>query len=118
MLVYADSASGADSVDRQAVYHGLEQAGHRVTMVTDADGLSRALASKHFDVVIANFNEVSAVDSSVGGSADKPRMLPVVARREKNSPQVRDHFNSFLVSGAGLSQYLREIEKILPTNAL
>lgn len=111
VLVYADPASGADSADRQAVYHGLEQAGHRVTVVTDSDALSRALASKHYDVVIANFNDVAAVESSVGNTPEKPLMLPVVARSERNSPALSSKFALFLIDGASLGQYLKVINQ-------
>ncbi len=111
VLVYADSASGADSQGRQAVYQGLEHAGHRVTVVTDPAGLSRALASKHFDVVIANFNDVAAIESTVGSDAEKPLMLPVVARSERNSPALSSKFALFLIDGASLGQYLKVINQ-------
>ena len=111
VLVYADSASGADSEDRQALYRGLEKAGHRITIVTDPAGVSRALASKHFDVVIANFNEVAAVESTVANAAEKPLMLPVVARSERNSPALSSRFALFLIDGASLGQYLKVINQ-------
>ena len=111
VLVYADSASGADSEERLALYRGLEQAGHRVTVVADQVGLSNALASKHYDVVIANFNEVATIDSSVGNAAEKPRMLPVVSRSARNSPEVSGKFDLFLIDGASLGQYLKVINQ-------
>jgi len=113
VLVYADAASGADSADRQAVYHGLEQAGHHVTVVTDSAGLSRALASKHYDVVIASFNDVATIDSMVASTPEKPLMLPVVARSARNSPELSSRFALFLIDGASLGQHLKVINQAL-----
>ena len=113
VLVYADSASGADSEERQALYRGLEQAGHRITIVTDSAGAARALASKHYDLVIANFNDVATVESTVGSAVEKPRVLPVVSRSARNSPEVSGKFDLFLIDGASLGQYLKVINQAI-----
>ena len=109
VLVYADSASGAE---RKELYQGLEQAGHRVTVVTDAASLSRAMAANHFDVVIANFGQIDAVESSTSAAAvAKPLLLPIVARSARNEPELRSRFSLFLIEGASLGQYLKVINQ-------
>jgi hypothetical protein len=78
----------------------------------DAAGLAAALAANHYDVVITGLEDVDAVAASASG----PRVLPVVARAQRSSPQVRDRFAVFVVDGASLGQYLRGINRLLPPN--
>jgi len=109
-----------DAADR-VLAAGLERAGHKLTVVTDANALAPALREKHFDVVIAAFDAVDTVATATADAGDasgKPVLLPVVARGDRNSPQVRGRFGSYLVDGASLGQYLQMISKSLPANAL
>lgn len=108
VLVYADAGS---SIDQIKLYKGLEQAGHRVTVVTDGKALAEAMAAKRYDVVIANFAQVGAVESTGAAAAAKPLLLPVVARSARNAPELRSRFNLFLVDGASLGQYLKVINQ-------
>jgi len=39
----------------------------------------------------------------------RPRLLPVVARSDRNTPQLRNRFDLFLIDGASLGQYLKVI---------
>ena len=111
VLVYSDAAASADAEDRQALYQGLEQAGHRVTVVSDASAMSQALASKHYDVIIANFGQIGTVESSESNAPEKPLLLPVVARSARNAPELRSRFTLFLIEGASLGQYLKVINQ-------
>ena len=117
VLIYANPDPTETDANRQALYAGLTKAGHKLTVVTDADGLTNALRERHYDVVISAFDRVDVVTAATAGAgavAAGPSLLPVVARSDRNSPQVRSRFEVYLVSGAGLGQYLKKIGKSLP----
>src|SRR5258706_5320988 len=76
VLIYAEVAS-ADLADRQATYHGLEHAGHHVTVVSDPEHLAQALAANRYDVVIASADEMDAGKASDANATPQPRLLPV-----------------------------------------
>lgn len=121
VLVYAKPDPTTSHADRDALYAGLTKAGHKLTIVKDAGELASALRERHYDVVITAFGAVDTVQAAtadVGGAASKTALLPVVARSERNSPQLRGHFGAFVVDGASLGQYLKMIGKVLPANAL
>ncbi len=107
VLVYDDAASGGDAADRARLYKGLEQAGHRVTVVTDPNALAEALSANRYEIVIADFAQVDAVTSSAG----KAQVLPVVARQQRNAPELRSRFPLFLLDGSSLGQYLKVINQ-------
>ena len=112
VLVYDDGTS-----DRRALYAGLQKAGHSITVVATADALSRALQQRRYDVVIADFDDAAAVESRTAATAAKPRLLPVVARNERNAPELHGHFSLFLLDGASLGQYLKVINRLLSMRA-
>jgi hypothetical protein len=121
VLVYADPDPTVSHADRDALYAGLTKAGHKLTVVKDAGELASALRERHYDVVITAFDAVDTVQAAtadVGNAAGKTALLPVVARSDSDSPQLRGHFDAYLVDGAGLGQYLKMIGKALPANAL
>ena len=121
VLVYATPDPTVSEADRQSLYAGLQKAGHKVTVVKDASELAGALRDRHYDVVITAFDAVDTVQAAtadVGNATGKTALLPVVARSDRNSPQLHGHFDAFLVDGASLGQYLKMIGKALPANAL
>jgi hypothetical protein len=121
VLVYANPDPTVNHADRDALYAGLTKAGHKLTVVKDAGELASALRERHYDVVITAFDAVDTVQAAtadVGNAAGKTALLPVVARSDRDSPQLRGHFDAFLVDGASLGQYLKMISKALPANAL
>ena len=107
VLVYSDPAAGGDAADRAKLYKGLQMAGHRVTVVTDHAALAEAMSGKRYDIVIADFSQVGAVEAGAGQAT----VLPVVARTKRNAPELRSHFPLFLVDGASLGQYLKVINQ-------
>ena len=102
--------STAPEDQRIALRAGLERAGHTVTEVADPAALSAALAANRYDIVITGLDGANAVPAA-GDTV--PRVLPVVARAQRSSPQVRDRYSVFVVDGASLGQYLRGINKLL-----
>ena len=114
VLVYASPDPTASDADRNALYAGLTKAGHKLTVAKDPSALASALRERHYDVVIAAFDAVDTVQAAtadVGNAAGKTALLPVVARSDRDSPQLRGHFDTFLVDGASLGQYLRVINQ-------
>jgi hypothetical protein len=94
--------------DRDALLAGLKKAGHRVTLVDDATSLGAALAASPVDVVITGLDGATAI-----ATTGTTRVLPVVARSQKSSPDLRARFPVFVVDGASLGQYLRSINRLL-----
>jgi CheY-like chemotaxis protein len=112
VLVYDDGAG-----DRQALYGGLQKAGHKVTVVRDATALAQALRARRFDIVIADFDDAATVHSGSASNPGQPRLLPVVARSRRNAPEVLDRFKWFLLDGASLGQYLKVINQLMSMRA-
>lgn len=97
-----------------AYYAELERAGHTITLVDTAEDMAWELEQNHFDIVIADFDSLSVVpEQVVAGSGSGPRLLPIVARKLRKSPQVRDRFDQYLIEGASLGQYLTVINRVL-----
>jgi hypothetical protein len=121
VLIYASPDPTASDADREVLYAGLTKAGHKLTVVKDAAALASALRERHYDVVITAFDAVDTVKTAtadVGSTASNTALLPVVARSDRDSPQLRSRFNAFLIDGASLGQYLKMIGKVLPANTL
>lgn len=119
VLIYASPDPTATDADRSALYAGLQKAGHKLTVVGDAAALAAALRDRHYDVVITAFDAVDTVATATadaGGSAAHTTLLPVVARQDRNLPQLHSRFDAFVVDGAGLGQYLKMISKSLASN--
>lgn len=105
LILYTDA-----SHDRE--YAGLEQAGHELTLVADAEELVEELANNRYDIVIAPFDMVDAVAQPIR-SGDSARLLPIVARSMRRSAEVHDRFSQFLVDGSGVRQFLSVINRAL-----
>ena len=114
VLIYANPDPTATDPQRQALYAGLERAGHKLTVVTDTAALASALRDRHYDVVIASFDAADIVTAAtVEANAGKTTVVPVVARDQNKSPQVRGRYGAFLVDGASLGQYLKTINTVM-----
>lgn len=94
----------------EQLHAGLDQAGHRLTVVGDPAELERALAGGRFDVVIADFEGLRAMPD---GLPQGTRVLPVVPRSLARSAEVRGRFALFLTDGAGLDQHLEAIDRLV-----
>jgi hypothetical protein len=115
VLIYANPDPTASESQRQTLYAGLQQAGHKLIVVTDAAALSAALRERHFDVVITAFDSTDIVAAAAGSNDQngKTTLIPVVAKSERNSPRVLSHYSIVLVDGASLGQYLKTINTIM-----
>lgn len=111
VLIYGNEI--APSSDRIAVYRGLVQAGHRLTIAHSANDLSQALRERRYDVVIASLDAAGAVTAATPPAVPAPRLLPVVDRGQRNAPGLRNHFEQFVLDGASLGQYLKQINRLM-----
>jgi PleD family two-component response regulator len=108
VLVYDDG-----TVDRKPLYAGLQKAGHKVTVVGTADAMAQALHARRFDVVIADLDDATSMQSLVVATSAKTKFLPVVSRNRRDAPELRNQFKLFLLDGASLGQYLKVINQSL-----
>lgn len=111
VLIYEEQ--GKPPEERLAVYRGLARAGHRLTIASSADALSRAMQERRYDVVIADLDAAGAVSAASSSGAAAPKLLPVVQRGQRNAPGVRDRFAAFVLEGASLGQYLKHINQLM-----
>lgn len=121
VLIYANPTPATPDSKRDALYAGLQKAGHRLTFVADATALATALREKHFDVVITAFDAVDTVATATadaGNGASTTALIPVVARGDGNAAQLRSRFAAYLTEGSSLGQYLKMIGKVLPATTL
>ena len=110
VLVYADAAE-ADSPKDEKLYAGLKKAGHSVTVVRDEQSLKQAMQGHSYQVVITPLARVDAV--AAAGNPQAPAVLPVIQRALRNSAEVKNRFQLFLLDGASLGQYLSAINKVI-----
>lgn len=109
VLVY-DSAGALES-PHSAVYRGLVQAGHRLTVVRDDGELAQALRARRYDVVIAEAGTIG--DVAAAAPAPAPRLLPLVAASQQGAPGPRGSRGAQLRDDASLGQYLRQINRLM-----
>ncbi len=114
VLIYATPDPTASASQREALFSGLKKAGHTVTMVGDAAALTSALRERHYDVVISALDAAESVTAAAQETQQgKTALVPVMARSEANSLQVRGKYSAVLVDGASLGQYLKIINTVL-----
>lgn len=111
VLVFDDERT--PRAEKIAVYRGLVQAGHRLSIAHDADELAQAMQQRRYDVVIADFNELGVVGAAAPSSATAPKVLPVVQRGQRDAPALRSRFEVFVLDGASLGQYLKLINRLM-----
>jgi hypothetical protein len=91
----------------------LQEAGHRLTIVADADAVAAELRKQHYDVVIAAYDAIDSVSPQVAAVSATSRVLPIVERALRKNPQVVSRFSEVLLDNASLGQYLTVINKLL-----
>ena len=111
VLVY--DGERAPSADKIAVYRGLAQAGHRLTVAHSADELSQAMQQRRYDVVIAGLDAIGMVTAGAPSAAPAPRLLLVINRSQRNAPGLDSRFEQFVLDGASLGQYLKHINRLM-----
>lgn len=108
VLIYGTPDPSASDAQRKQLLAGLEEAGHRVVVVADADAYARALRGQKVDLVIAG---ASVVDTLVATDAPTPRVIPVLPKGARAGATQGERMVVFLRGGASLGQYLRAIDR-------
>ena len=99
--------------DEDRFYQGLERAGHELVVVNDEQSMQRELRARRFDIVISSLKAADTVAVQPSEEGWAPRLLPVVARSQRNSSELRSRFDLFVLDGASLGQYLSVINRAL-----
>ena len=113
LLIYADPARPLAGRDDAALSNGLQAAGHTVTVVRAQEALKAALGQAHYDLVISAFGSNGEIAGQVTADAPGAVLLPVVERRQRKAPALRQRFDRYVVEGASLGTYLRAIDEKL-----
>ena len=110
VLIYATpQLADTSAAAEPAIQDGLRKAGHQVTVVSDADSLSAALAERRYDVVIADAGDAQAVADQLDGSVARTGVVPVVAKGAAPAGFAPDRFAQSLRASAGIGQFLKAI---------
>lgn len=99
------------AASQKELYRGLQQAGHKVTVVNDVDALNQALGARQYDVIIANSGDMEAITAHIIKSAREPAFLAVFSRDAGNETQLRERFPRYVHDGDDVNEYLKSIEK-------
>jgi hypothetical protein len=111
ILLYGASATAAANRD-DSFHENLEKAGHKVTQVNTPDALAKALASQHYDVIIAYAAEVPTINTEIAHLAPEPALIPVF-QRESDEQAARQQYPLALNEDANLNQFLKTIEQTM-----
>ena len=103
---------GLPDAQQKQLYSGLEKAGHKITVITDATALAQALATKRYDVIIASAHDMPVISLDIDKSAPAPALLAVVGSGTSEQPS-HDRFAHKLRENDGLNQYLKSIEQTM-----
>jgi hypothetical protein len=109
VLIYGTPDPTASDAQRTALLEGLEDAGHRVVVVADADAYAKALRGQKVDLVIAGSTDVDALAAPT--DAPSPRVVPVLPKGVRAGAAQGERFAVVLRGGASLGQYLRAIDR-------
>jgi hypothetical protein len=115
ILVYQGPVTRTmSSADAQNFHENLEKAGHKVTQVSSAEDLAKALASQHYDVVIAYAADVPTISDQISHLAPEPALIPVFSNGS-DEHAVRQRYPLALNEDANLNQFLKTIEQTMKT---
>ena len=114
VLIYASpQLATSTATSEPGIQAGLKKAGHRVTVVSDADALASALSGQRFDVVIAEAGEVDAVAAQLGNAGRPVGVLPIAVGESDGAGLSRERYPQLLAGGANLGQFLKAINQLM-----
>lgn len=96
---------------RDREYAALELAGHRLMLVTSVEELAAELATNDYDIVVTPLGLIDAVTQAA--AEHSARLVPIVSRDMRRSPEIRDRFAQYLVEDAGVARFLTVINRAL-----
>jgi len=117
VLIYASpQLADSSATTEPGIQAGLKKAGHRVTVVSDADALASALSQHDFDVVIAGAGEADAVAQQLGNPGKPVGVLPIAVGEGDGAGLSRERYPQLLAGGANLGQFLKAINQLMSLN--
>ena len=118
VLIYASpQLADSSATTEPKIQDGLKRAGHKVTVVADADSLSAALAEGHFDVVIADADDAQVVANRLDGSGQSAGIVPIVGESSDPSAVSLVGYPQTLRASAGIGQFLKAIGNVMSVRA-
>lgn len=109
ILLYAGSHHS--DAERKQFHDNLEKAGHKVTVLTDPDALTQALATHSYDVIIASADDMDAISAQITKASREPTLIPVLRRDASDESEMRARFPRMVTEDANLNQFLKLIEQ-------
>lgn len=108
ILVFEPDGNASD--ERIAVYRGLAQAGHRLTLVTDADRVPEAFAGKRFDVVVTDDAFAPALANVMPLESQARQLLVVPGKAPR---QAGGESQAFVRGSASLGTWLGALNRLM-----
>lgn len=75
ILIYKPTATAKGLKEFESL---LKKAGHKPVALQDGAGLSQALSSAKYDVVIADYADATVINEQVRSASAKPGLLPIL----------------------------------------
>jgi hypothetical protein len=90
ILIYKPAATAKGLKEFESL---LKKAGHKSVTLQDGAGLSQALSSAKYDVVITGYADATIINEEVRAAAGKPGLLPILHRPTKaEEAEVAKHY--------------------------
>jgi len=115
ILLYSGDAAGNSKrpgANDARFLQGLEKVGHKVSTARGPDELGQALATHHYDVIVAYADDMVRATSQIAKASREPALIPVLDS-PSNERQMRERFPR-LVTGS-FNDLLRTIEQAMST---
>lgn len=115
VLLYDGSAAAerhaATTNDMQLFDKNLQKAGHTVTIVDSPDALGKALATRHYDVIISYAGDLAAIRPQLANISHEPALIPVFSHGDVDA--MRKQYPLAMNENANLNQFLKTIEETM-----
>jgi hypothetical protein len=108
LLYSGDSVVKRPAANDAKLHDNLEKAGHKVSMARGTDELTKALATHHYDVLVAYADDMASVMSQIAKASRELTLIPVLDSGT-DERQMRERFPR-LVAG-DLNDLLKAIEQ-------
>ena len=102
-----------ESATFESQSEGLQSAGHQVTVVTDQDQLLQALDAESYDVIIAPYSDMVAVQDHLGKDAGRSGLIPIVSGDSSERRLAKSHYEQLLKPNASLRKIARAVHKVM-----
>ncbi|HXN21494.1 MAG TPA: hypothetical protein VOA41_01975 [Candidatus Dormibacteraeota bacterium] len=111
MFVRPNSRAATIAADSQPA---LEQAGHKIRTVQNIDEVADTLNSAAYDLLLADVEDVPAIEQRIGSMSTKPLVVPVVYKgwKQDSAPHSMQ-YAYVLVSPGKVGNYVSAIDKAM-----